>query len=389
MADAAYQTAYESALRYAAVPDRLPEEAVAVYPTEHLIPETHYLPDVSSYNLPHPPLDYIFVRKGSSWYQSTEDPNKYYAKPLLKEGREAWEHRWPSEGFENEPSVGDLRNLLMPYTLPKPVIEPEPAPIYPADEAAKRFKDRVRLTPEELRADPAFAALAWDAAHNDQQYTRELLQWESKPVVMEAMRWFQERVAQERAAEARRTKRREDRVRPLTDALSDAYEAAGYRTAKQGHDLNIEIDPNQPPAATAAMQRGRPYSSRVTFPKMTSVHTLRVRPDWLSRVHSLGLSSFGGNLVIHAEPAGYTPKGDDVHDIRVVKQGAGTNLKTETVRVARRITPDGSQVLGVRKYKGPVVNGKELRKKWNFYPKAPLGLLLEYLEEIGVRKPLD
>lgn len=71
-----------------------------------------------------------------------------------------------------------------------------------AEAIAKRFKKRIKLTPEQLIADPQFAADALETARRNKSYSPTLLQWEAKPVVLEAMKHFHGLVAGERHAVA-------------------------------------------------------------------------------------------------------------------------------------------------------------------------------------------
>lgn len=225
--------------------------------------------------------------------------------------------------------------------------EPKWEPITPAEPVALRFKARIRLTPAELLADPVFARGARKAAEAGKQFTAELLEWEKKDVVRAAVAVLAVEVETERAEAARvlaetqaAARAKAEAEAPVREAVSEGYEECGYRECAQGHSYEVVVgDPKKLVGCHCEIRTGDRYSSRVTFRRRYSHHTIWVRKDYLTRVFALGGARCGGMLVLDAECVGATSDGTPVFELRCAKQAAGTGI--EERRLLAIVAPQG------------------------------------------------
>ena len=215
------------------------------------------------------------------------------------------------------------------------------APLKSAAVSAEVFRRAIRLTPAELLRDASFRALARTAAEAGKTYSSDLLEWEKKDVVVAAVAIVAAEVAAERAEAARLAEiaRAQAAAKlaaeaPVRDAVTAAYTRCGYRTCTQGHGTRVEIGTTA--SAAAGTVQGDRYSSRCTYRRTLSRHTITVRADYLDRVVAVGGGTYDGCLVLDAEVVGVTGYATPVHEIRIVRQGAGTGLRTERERVTVR-----------------------------------------------------
>ena len=216
-----------------------------------------------------------------------------------------------------------------------------------AEESASVFFRAHRLSVADLLRDPDFLRLAREAAKAGKKFTAELLQWERKPVVMEAVAIVAAEVAEERRVEAERQAAvlaahlaQVAREKPTRDAVLAAYRQCGYRTCTQGHEVHVRIGTDTAAGATGKVSKGEQYSSSCTYRKQESTHILSVRADWLERVASRDLTIWDGRLVLDATLLGHTSRGEALYSLLLARQGRGTSLETERVRVA--LTADGA-----------------------------------------------
>jgi len=238
-----------------------------------------------------------------------------------------------------------------------------------AEALAARIRDRRPMTATELLADPGFHTLALMAARANKTYTQELLQYERKAVVQEAVAVLAVEVAEERRLAAREEARRRkayDRQRelekPARSGVRAAYDSCDYRTAKQGHAVRVVVLPpgtEVAPGATSHMSKGEQYSSRCTFRKQESVHTMTVRRDWMDTVSARSLDTYRDEVVLDAEPAGYLEDGSEVLDLIAVRQERGTGIGTHKVMVVEvdgeyRDLAKGEKVLSRKDLAGSV-----------------------------------
>lgn len=210
-------------------------------------------------------------------------------------------------------------------------------PLKSAAQSADVFKKAIRLTVEQLLADPAFVHEAQSAAWDKKTYTARLLAWEDRETVAKAVAVIRrqmdvaEAAAEREAAEAAEAIRlRTLAEQPTRNDLSTAYDSCGYRQCKQGHWVNFLIREKGQVDATTAAVRGERYSSRCTFAKQESVHTITVKPDWLTRCHAIGLATINGQLVLDAQYLGITDDGEPLLAIQYVAQGRGTQLEVRS-----------------------------------------------------------
>lgn len=276
--------------------------------------------------------------------------------------------------FDHEPTAAEVRTAL--YAAYKHELthrEPEWQPITPAEPVAMRFKTRIRLTPAELLADPVFVRLARKAAEAGKQFTSELLEWERKDTVREAVAVLAAQVEADRAHAAQvvaAERARLDAIRaeqaPVRTAVSEGYEACGYRECTQGHSYEVVIGPKT--GCAAEIRTGSRYSSRVTFRRRFSHHTLFVRPEYLTRVFQIGGARCGGMLVLDAKCAGACDDGTPVFELKCVKQSAGTNIESTTVTAVAE--PVGS--LGAIRW----IATKKLP-----YTKMPAAIVPDYVQD--------
>ncbi len=207
---------------------------------------------------------------------------------------------------------------------------------------ARKVRDRWPLTSAQLLLEPDFARQARRVAEAGQTFSSDLLEWEKKAVVQEAVAQVRAMVDAERADRTARAaalaqtaleKRR--RELPTVEAVTDAYERCHYRTCKQGHVTVVRIaEPGQVASVRSDTSRGERYSSRCTWRKTESTHILTVPADWLESVEARGLERWQGCLVLSATPVGHTA--DNAHVVLrllLVRQGRGTELTTQRVDV--------------------------------------------------------
>jgi hypothetical protein len=256
--------------------------------------------------------------------------------------------------------------------------------------SADVFRKAIRLTAAELLADKEFRALARKAAEKGKRFTADLLEWEKKDVVTEAVAVVRAEVEAERA-EAARVAAEAEAARqvkvanesPVRDAVDAAYESCEYRTCTQVHRTRIVVGsslygrPVQVPGSfadgrewTGALsdtEKGERYSSRCTYRRVESVHSLYVRADWLTRVQSVGTGCVGEMLVLDAEACGFFPDLTPAYELRVVRQTAGTGLTVDTVTA----TATGGRW---------VLCSKKIEKGLT---RMPAPILADYLEDRG------
>lgn len=242
--------------------------------------------------------------------------------------------------FPSEPTVTQIQAHAQEAIAGK-----KDAPLIPrisAQEVGERFRRRVRLTAGELLADPIFARLARKVAESGKSFSQELLAWEKKDVVREAVAIVRRKVEVERElalkeAEAKAQTAREKALRekPTRDAVLDAYRDCRFRQCKQGHSLRVEIlyGEGDRGGVVAGVEKGEAYSSSCTWRKQESTHLIKVRHDWLSQVAERGLETLEGMLTVDARITGYFPTGEVMLTLRCVRQGRGTDLTIETVRL--------------------------------------------------------
>lgn len=251
--------------------------------------------------------------------------------------------------FAAEPTAAEVRELLRAeyrgsIADAARAREPGRRPVTPAEPVALRFKARLRLTPAELLADPAFRAIARKAAEKGKQFAAELLEWERKDIVREAVARVRAEVDRERAAAkrasdaaARVAAEKADRERPTREAVHAAYVKCGYRQCTQGHDTRVVIGDRGPlgerVGCAAHKTRGEQYSSRCTYRKQASEHRLYVRADWLDAVGAkcatLDVSASERRLVLHACPYGLSERGEVVYLLTTAKQSRGTEIVSD------------------------------------------------------------
>lgn len=258
------------------------------------------------------------------------------------EGRQ-WGYDFTCRDFTSPVAVAaKLRQILSPRTT-------QLTPAIDAEALGRKIRDRWPLTAAQLLYEPEFAKLARQAAEADRAYTQDLLAWEKKAVVIEAVAIVRQQVEAERAAERQRQaelaaqrQAKLERERPTRDAVLAAYESCDYRTARQGHETRVVILPGATdsllgkdhPGVSSDTSKGDRYSSRCTWKKTESTHTIRVRADWLERVAGRGLETFDGRLVVDAVEVGHTADlSRIVLRLQTVRQGRGTALECEAVEV--------------------------------------------------------
>lgn len=214
-----------------------------------------------------------------------------------------------------------------------------PTPTISAEKLGRKIRDRWPLTAAQLLMEPEFARLARAAAEKDKKFTTELLEWEKKDVVIEAVARVRLVVEAERKARAEEEARRQaeyqaqrNREQPTRSSVTEAYRSCKYRTCTQGHTMTVSI--GQTTGVTSDVTNEGRYSSACTYQKKSSVHTIRVREDWLQRVAERGLETFDGQLVLDAVELGHTDdRSGIVLRLKVVRQGRGTSLETGSVEV--------------------------------------------------------
>lgn len=227
---------------------------------------------------------------------------------------------------------------------------------------AAAVQARRPLSLDELLADPAFRAAALDCARADKKFTRDLLEWATRPLVSRAVATFAPQVQAEREQfareeiarlereEAARIAREEQLAReaPTREAVLAAYHHCAFRTCTQGHQVEVRI--GFAPSVRCDTVLGDRYSSRCTFRKRESLHTLYVRASYLTDVAALpeGASIPDGVLILGVDRA-HTPLADPIHAVRIARQGRGTTLETEYLY----LRSDGSR------YRGPVADLNE------------------------------
>lgn len=273
------------------------------------------------------------------WFYPQGTPYRYPHYDRSPEWEVRYVGRGSSSTYAFEPTLPTLRAWVAWQQRPRPAFAVSSGR---AERSAAVFFARVRLTADDLLADPEFRRLAREAAERGKSFSRDLLAWEKKDRVAEAVARVRAVVDAERAAAAEVAARqaaeraaREAAERPTREAVLAAYAECGYRVCTQGHATFVEI--GERVGVSADVFKGDAYSSRCTFRRQDSRHTLRVRTGWLEAVAARGLETFGGRLVLDAEAVGYdAATGDEVLSLRVAAQGRGTGLETETVRVVRR-----------------------------------------------------
>ena len=285
------------------------------------------------------PDDEIVVRVAYAW---NHDRREYaVCGRAAVRGREIWTG-------DREPMAAEVEYA---YRRRCGHSEASRTPFLSANLLGQAIKRRQRLTADQLLADPEFVRLARQAAEKGKTFSADLLEWESKPVVQAAVAVIRAQVEMMRADEAaRRAKiaadgaaiRQQDQ--PTREAVGEAYEACGYRVCRQGHDTVVVIDGRDgsdgqtvvaipAPGVRCDTFEGDSYSSRCTYRQMDSRHTLRVRGNWLSVVESRGLATHEGKLVLDAEVTGHLADGTPVLTLLRVRQGRGTGLETERVKI--------------------------------------------------------
>lgn len=213
-------------------------------------------------------------------------------------------------------------------------------PLKSAKASAEVFRRALPLTAADLLADPEFRAAARRAAKAGKGFTAECLRWEKKPVVIEAVAVVRAEVDAERAevlrvraAEQAEADAKWAREAPVRNRVERVYEECGYRTCTQGHLTTVVIGTRV--GAESTTRAGTRYSSRCTFRKVESLHTLYVRTDYLDRV-GFGGETADGCLVLDAELCGLAPRTTTpVYRLTVVRQDRGTGLRTELVERVR------------------------------------------------------
>jgi hypothetical protein len=302
------------------------DTAAHVYLTDDLIPPGAHLGGFAA--------PYVTVtREGPSWVVRLAADYDYHS-----------DTRTPLAVTDDEPTYVYVREVIRSRCWYTAADRP-PEHVYtvatPAEPVAQRFRKRLKLTAADLLADPDFCRCAREAAERNRTYTTELLEWEAKAVVAEAVAVFRAEVDAERAVaaanqaavEAERAAKLE-RERPTREAVEEAYDRCGFRVARQGHSTAVVI--GEQVGAAADKVRGDRYSSRCTFAKMTSAHTLRVRPDYLARVAAVGPTVHAGCLVLDAEPVGADAYNYVLYRLTLAVQGPGTGLKTTEVETFAR-----------------------------------------------------
>lgn len=252
-------------------------------------------------------------------------------------------------------------------------------PLKSAAASAEVFLKSIRLSPADLLADAAFIALARKAALKDKAFTTDLLAWEKKDVVSAAVAVVRAQVDAERReaarvaaiAEAARLAKLAEEA-PVRNTVVSEYRECGYRTCTQGHSVSVAI--GEKVGVSADTHNGDLYSSRCTYRKLKSTHTIYVRPDWLARVRNTGGAIFGDrshpwSLVLDAEAVGCLTDLTPVYEIRVVKQTAGTGLAVETLTAT--VNESGEWVELPKR-----VAAKAVR--------LPAAIIADYLEDRGV-----
>lgn len=137
------------------------------------------------------------------------------------------------------------------------------------------------------------------------------------------LRLHRDRVA---ARERQRIATRDARIK---SALGDAYRHCDFRRAGAG-DHTLRLSVGAWVSVHSDTTRGDRYSSRCTWRKTDSLHSITVRADWCCKVKRNGLSMLDdpqGNsvLVIDAERIA-----TGVWRVTYVRQGRGFSLETET-----------------------------------------------------------
>lgn len=234
-------------------------------------------------------------------------------------------------------------------------------PAISAEKLGRNIRDRWPLSAAQLLHEPAFRSEAMAAAEAGQKFTQSLLAWEKKAVVMEAVAICAIEVAQKRKEEtarhaetARLAREKAEREQPTRDAVLHAYHQCDYREAKQGHTVRVEfVGPTHSPGVKADMLRGDRYSSSCTFPKQASLHVLLVREDWLETVHhrDWAMVEVGDEtrLVLSCEEVGHiTDLSGIVYRLLTVRQGRGTAIDTEVVRMVRVVATGEERPLSSR-----------------------------------------
>ncbi len=253
-------------------------------------------------------------------------------------------------------------------------------------DSASVFVSSQPYTPEELAAIPAFFNAAWNCIADGKTYTRDMIEdylgvtiataraavGLVRPRYAEYLR-EQEAEAKLRAKEQAKLRAKADRIaereRPTKEAVQAAWEAADFRTCRQGHETIVRI--GDTPSIECGTERGERYSSRCTFRKTESWHRFTVRRDWLARVQAHGLDKFIDALVVDAELLGTTDDGKAVYRVLLAEQAAGTGLKEY-----RGLISVGRRGDGFRK----IETAPQL-VKWS--RSTPLGVIADWLAERG------
>lgn len=325
------------------------ESVVAIYPVSDLAPGYTLRTSYGS------PVAYLSVRRveAGKWTGNRYAERTGYVVDSHGPSMEQY-GEWSYGVRADEPAVADLRRqVVVRADSPARVVF---APLTPAAEVAARFFRRMPMTAADLLADPAFRAEARRVAEKGKTFSSELLEWERKPVVVEAVAVVAAEVAAERAEQARKDAAAEavrlaklEAERPTRVSVTNAYESCDYRACVQGHTMTVVIGDRV--GVSADTHKGDRYSSRCTFRRTTSHHTLYVRADYLTRVRdALGTTTHDGGVILDAEPVGCLPDLRIVYRLRVVRQAAGTGLKVEDVEVIRGTGPaEGRLVEPTRK----------------------------------------
>lgn len=241
-----------------------------------------------------------------------------------------------------EPTLTRLRAALRSSPMFASCRKEDPAPKLIAESLDRQIRRRLPLSASECLADPDFARLARKAAEAGRTYVSEMLAWERKSVVQEAVAIVRKDVDAERAVErARLAKIATERAvrlaaeKPTRDAVLEAYWSCDFRTCRQGYEASVVIGecPGVRPGVRCDTVKAGRYSSSCTYSKQVSIHAVTVASDWLEAVEAKGLATIDGKLCLDAQPSGHTPDGQVVLTLTLIRQGRGTRLETETLQM--------------------------------------------------------